>query len=250
MKRIIAIILSILSMFTFSACSNENAVLDEIKTYEITGEIRSLDIEINAADFTIEQGDKFLVESNLKYLTVSNEGGVLKIEDTLKNAVHYNGAILRVFVPSGALFDEVDIETGAAKLTAKTLTAKSLELELGAGNLQIDDLVVYNDAKIEGGAGKLTVKNGTINNLTMHLGVGALSMTAKLLGDNEIEFGVGNSNLTLAGGEEDYKVDIEKGIGSITMGGIALSSSCSKGSGETAVSIKGGVGAVTVSFQN
>ena len=54
--------------------------------------IHSLDIQISAADFKIVSADEFSVESNLKYLSVSEKNGILKIVDEAKSNSNYSNA--------------------------------------------------------------------------------------------------------------------------------------------------------------
>lgn len=253
MKKTICIALILpVALLMLASCTYESVILGESKTYEIAGEIHSLDIEINAADFTIEYGDKFSVESNLKQLSVSENNGVLVIIDEAKPVVShadYVEAVLKLCVPRDTVFENVEITTGAGKLTAESLSANSLNLELGAGKVEFGSLNAYANADIEGGTGNITVNGGTLNNLTLELGVGKLDMAAALLGESDIAFGVGESNLTLLGSKDDYRVEIEKGIGSITFDGNAVSGSYSSGNGKNYVQINGGVGAVNIAFQ-
>ena len=76
-----------------AGCAKTDVVLDEERTFEVTGEILSLDIRINAADFKIESGEKFLLESNLRYLSVTEKDGVLSIVDEAHNKSNYKDAI-------------------------------------------------------------------------------------------------------------------------------------------------------------
>ena len=128
MKRIITVMISVMLLVCLVGCNKQDVVLDETKTYEITSEIHSLDIRINAADFKIVSADEFSVESNLKYLSVSEKDGVLKIADEAKSNSNYTNPILTLYVPNDTVFDDVDIETGAAKMTVDTLSASSIEL--------------------------------------------------------------------------------------------------------------------------
>ena len=115
MKKIIALGLLTISLISLAVgCNRKNVVLEEVKTYEVTSEIHSLDIQINAADFKIESVDKFLVESNLKHLSVSEQNGVLKIVDKAKGNCNYTNAVLTLYVPQSIVFDEIDFEIGAA----------------------------------------------------------------------------------------------------------------------------------------
>ena len=227
-----------------------DVVLDETKVYNVNGQIHSLEVEISAADFTIKRADAFSVESNLKDLSVSEDNGVLTIKDEKKYAVAYTNATLTLYIPSGAAFDKVNITTGAAKLTADSLSAKSVKLQLGAGDVRIERLIASDKADIEGGAGKITIAGGMLNDLELEMGVGELNLTAALRGSSDLNFGVGESNLTLIGSKDDYKVDIEKGIGNITVDGKTVFDFGSSGNGDNRVEIEGGIGAINLKFQD
>lgn len=45
------------------------------------------------------------------------------------------------------------------------------------------------------------------------MGVGKLSLISKLTGNNKIDSGIGEMNLSLIGTLEDYKISLDKGIG-------------------------------------
>ena len=249
MKKYIVTILVFLLLLALASCANENVVLDDSQTYEITSDIHSLDIQINAADFKIVSADDFSVESNLKYLSVSEKDGVLKIVDEAKSNSNYTNAILTLYVPDGIVFHDVDIETGAAKMTVDTLSASSVELKLGAGDVRFESLNASANVDIEGGAGQITIVSGTLNDLTLEMGMGELDLSVALLGNSDLKFGVGESNLTLIGSKDDYKVDVEKGLGSISVDGKNVSDFGSSGNGQSHIHIEGGIGAVHIVFQ-
>ena len=152
-------------------------------------------------------------------------------------------------VTEDTVFQSIEIVTGAARLTADALSANSMELTLGAGQTRFARLNAYSHIEINGGAGEITVSSGTLNNLTFSLGAGKLDMTAALLGQSEINFGVGESKLTLLGQKEDYKLEIQKGLGSITVDGETLIDAYHSGNGKNHVKIEGGIGAANVIFQ-
>jgi len=249
MKKIVVLLLILLFTLPLAGCFRENVVLDELKEYSVTSEIHSLDISISAADFTIEYRDTFGVKSNLKYLSVTEKNGVLTIVDTAKGNATYTDAKLTLYIPKDTVFDDVSIETGAAKMTAETLSTASLKLRLGAGDVSIEELNVTSRADIEGGAGEITVAGGTLNNLKLEMGVGELNMTAALLGNNELDFGIGESNLTVLGSKDDYRIDIEKGLGSVTVDGEKMTDFDTSGNGQHSLEIETGIGAVNLKFQ-
>ena len=193
---------------SLAACNMEEAVLEEVKSYEISGQIHSLDIRISAAEVTVKTGDGFALESNLKNLTVSVNDGVLTVIEENKGARTYTNAMLTLQIPE-MVFDSVKLTTGAAKLTADNLAANSMELALGAGDVYFSSLSAYKSIRMEGGAGKITVADGSLANLSLTMGVGKLELTAALPGNSSLEFGVGESILTLLGGKDAYTLETQ-----------------------------------------
>ena len=173
----------------------------------------------------------------------------MTIADEAKSNSNYSNAVLTLYVPNGIVFDDVDITTGAAKLTADALSISSLELKLGAGDVRFESLHVSSAADIKGGAGQITIASGMLNDLTLDMGVGELNFSGALLGNSDLKFGVGESNLTLIGSKDDYKVGIKKGLGSISVDGKNVSDFGSSGNGQRHIHIEGGVGAVHIVFQ-
>lgn len=232
----------------FGGLFSGDAVLEEMKTYSVGAEVHNLDIEINAADLYIKEGKAFSVESNLKHLKVEEKGGLLTIQETKILSGTYNGAVLTVYIPAGTVFDNVNFTTGAGRLTVGSLAAGTLDFELGAGDVSIDTLIATKSADIEGGAGRITISGGSLEDLELEMGVGQLNLTSALTGNCKMELGVGESNLTLIGNKNDYKLDLEKGLGSISVDGKAVSDFGSSGSGTNKVEINGGIGAINVRF--
>ena len=252
MKKFIVAAL-VLSLLTLTSCASKIDRVGETKSYEIASEIHSLDIQIGAADFIIEHGDRFSVESNLTYLSVCERNGVLAIIEEDHNQIgitDYTDAVLKLCVPSDIVFESVAITTGAAKLTADSLSANYLELELGAGKVLFGCLNAYTNADIEGGAGQITIESGVLNNLALEMGVGELDLTAALLGNSNLSFGVGKSSLTLLGGKDTYKVDIENGLGNIIVDGKTVTDFASSGNGQNYLEIEGGIGTVDIVFKS
>ena len=252
MKKFIVVAL-VFSLLTLTSCASKIDRVGETKSYEIASEIHSLDIQIGAADFIIEHGDGFSVESNLSDLSVRERNGVLAIIEKDHNQIgitDYTDAVLKLCVPSDIAFESVAITTGAAKLTVDSLSANYLELELGAGKVLFGCLNAYADADIEGGAGQITIESGMLSNLTLEMGMGELDLTAALLGNSNLSFGVGKSSLTLLGREDTYTVDIENGLGNITVDGKTVIDFGSSGNGQNYIKIEGGVGTVDIVFKS
>ena len=226
----------------------EDAVDTNVENYSVSSEINKLEIKINAADLTIKQGEKFSVESNLKNLSVNDGNGVLEIKETKILNGNYNGAKLVLYIPSDTVFEKVKINTGAGRLTVDSLSANTMDFELGAGEVTIDNLIASRSVNIEGGAGKITVSGGALCNLDLDMGVGKLKLTSALTGECELDLGVGESDITVLGNRDDYRLRVEKGIGSISVDGVNVSNVNEQGKGKNEIEVNGGVGSVKLSF--
>ena len=247
----VSIIGGMLSVFgLFSGFWGGDAVIENVKTYTVSSDINALDVKINAADFQIKQGEAFSVESNLKHLTVEDKDGVLTIKETKKFGSTYTGAILTLYIPADTVFEKANIVTGAGRFTVDYLSADAMNFELGAGEVTIGSLIAAKYADIEGGAGKITIADGALNNLDLEMGVGQLNLTSVLSGDCSLDSGVGEMNVTLLGNKEDYKLDLEKGIGNISVDGDNISGNSNIGNGINEVEIHGGIGAIHVKFKD
>lgn len=247
---IVAILGGILSVVgVIGLIGSIDGVAEECTTYPVSETVRELRLQISAADFTVEVGDRFSVESNLKDLTVSERNGVLTIREKNTRFKNYTGAVLKLTVPESFVFSSAEVETGAGRVRIDALTAEILQLELGAGEVSIGQLNAIHSAEIEGGAGKITIGGGSLHNLQLDMGVGQMNLTSALLGSSELELGVGETNLHLIGTQTDYTVLVEKGIGNATVAGVEIGDQDRHGTGENRVEITGGVGAIHVDFQ-
>lgn len=235
----------------FGGLFTGDGVLDEAKVYSVSQDILSLEIKVNAADLEIRFGDKFSVESNLEYLTVEEKDGTLEINENTKNTwgVTYNDASLIVYMPSGYSLNNVKIVTGAGRFSVDSLSAEKMHLELGAGEVDIEELNVSSSADIDGGAGEITIRGGVVNNLDLDMGVGELDLTSALLGKNELDYGIGEASLTLIGTQDDYRITFDKGIGSATIDGEDMKDGGVYGNGASSIDISGGVGEVSIEFK-
>ncbi len=225
------------------------ATTEDVKTYTLSSEINSLYVDISAADITVKQGEAFSVESNLKYLAVKEGKGQLTVKENKMLFGNYNNATLIITIPEGVAFDKAELKTGAGRLTVETLCAEVLDCEFGAGEVRIDSLSASVKADIDGGAGKITVSGGSINNLDFDMGVGQFNFTSYLTGDCDLDLGIGESNITLLGTKDCYKLDIEKGLGNITVDGKNVADFGSSGNGQNKLDISGGIGAINVKFE-
>lgn len=238
-----------LGSLSFFFSGNGTEAIGEMQIYDIEGEISSLSIELSGARLKIVTGNAFSVESNHKYISVNSENGKIRISETKKFfGFSTEGVTVILNVPKDFVFDDVNIEAGAGKVEIDTLSADVLELSFGAGEAEIKNLTANSRAKIDGGAGELTIDGGTLCNLKLDMGVGELTLKSCIEGESRLNYGVGEANLTLLGSLEDYKIEIDKGIGEAKLSGESMKDDSVYGSGENFIEIDGGIGAINIEF--
>lgn len=228
---------------------NDN-VLKETKIYEIMDTVTDLELDVKAAELSVVTGEKLKVESNLKNLRVDVKNGKLVVEDKTHNWLGGSGgAKLILSVPEEIVFEEAEISTGAGTVEIDRLQSEQLAMKLGAGEVTLENIDVKSKTKIDGGAGEITIQNSSLCNLDFDIGVGEVKCEAAIPGESEIHTGVGETKLTLKGAKEDYRISVDKGLGSIKIDGQSVSDGQKYGSGKNEVEIDVGVGAVRVDFE-
>lgn len=210
-----------------------------------------LDIELGYAQLTIKTGDKFKVETNDKSITakLENNKSKLTLEEPQKLIHSTDGATVIIYVPEEAVFDLVEIESGAGTIIVESLSVKKISLDLGAGKAEFDELFVTKAADIDCGTGLTVIKGGTINNLDIEIGVGKTEITSNLTGNCYIENGIGTANIKILNSQENYTVNTSSGIGTVSVNGQNISKDSTIGNGENLIKISGGIGNVSLSFE-
>lgn len=225
----------------------DDRVMEKLEELKITEDASVLDIEVKTANIIIKQGEKLKVETNNKYINIKESNNKLFIEETKHNFFGKSSSSdLIIYIPSNLTFDGVAINSGAGKIGIANLSTKNLDLDLGAGKVIINNLNVLESTSIDGGAGKISILNGSIYNLELDMGVGELELSAKLNGNNEIDAGVGRISLNLIG--TDYKIKVDKGIGSTSINGNDVKDDTYYGEGNNIVDIDGGVGSIDIFY--
>lgn len=246
---IIGGIITGLTGVSYILSGRNNDAVGKMQVYPLEGEVSSLSLKLSGAELKIKTSDKFSVKSNHNYISVDIENGQLCINETKKRFPFYpKGVTVILNIPEGFVFDEATVETGAGKVEIDALSADVLNLSLGAGEAQIKNLTANSRADIDGGAGKLTIDGGLLCNLELDMGVGALTLKSRIEGQSRLDYGIGETKLTLLGSREDYQIEIDKGIGEAKLAGEIMRDDSTYGTGENRIEIDGGIGAIGIDF--
>lgn len=247
---IVGIVGGLLQVFGMISWIGDENTYGEMRTYQVSGDVTNLEIDIGASDFEIVMGDAFKVESNYKYLTVEEKGGRLVISQRKAFTVgNLNEVATVLTVPKDFVFKEADITAGAGRMNIEALSANELDIELGAGDTEIRQLNVLHEGEIDGGVGKLSILDGQLCNTDLNIGVGKLEMSGMLTGNSSVDCSVGSVELVLLGSIDDYRIELDKGIGEALLNGEAMNDDMVYGSGNNYIDIEGGIGSMNIVFQ-
>lgn len=211
--------------------------------------IESFKIDISNDDIEIKEGEKFEVKTNNPDVKFYHENSIVKIKSDKTFSWHLSnssrGTII-IYLPNEFNISELDLNLGAGKIDIDKIFVETLLMDLGAGTMTAKEINVYEKATINGGAGKINIYSGTINNLNLKLGAGNASIESDLTGSNTLTTGVGKLNLGLSRSKDNYKFDINKGLGNIILNDFDVSEDTLIGDGETKIKINGAVGNIII----
>ena len=215
--------------------------------------IESFKIDISNDDIEIKEGEKFEVKTNDPDVKFYHENSKVKIKADKTLNWHLSnssrGTII-IYLPNEFNISELDLNLGAGKIDIDKIFVETLLMDLGAGTMTAKEINVYEKAAINGGAGNININSGTINNLNLKLGAGNASIQSDLTGSNTLTTGVGKLNLGLSRSKDNYKFDINKGLGNIILNDFDVSEDTLIGDGETKIKINGAIGNIIINTSN
>ncbi len=234
-----------------STDNNESNNKDIVDLNVPIKDIFNLEIDLDVTNLTIKEGESLKVETNNKYIKTNQNGNILSIKEKDKNLfASDNGGELIIYVPKDYIFNKVEIDMGAGKLNIHDLTSRELELDLGAGKSIINNLDVLNSATLDGGVGSIDIIGGVINNMKLEVGVGNINLDSIITGSSYINAGVGKLYLNILDSFDNYRVSINKGLGSAELNGSKMEDNVVYGTGYNIINIDGGIGSISVKFDN
>lgn len=171
--------------------------------------IRNLDIAAGGCSVVLEdsEDDDFHVEVKRakSYQGYVSGDGTLYLKCIRKSTVNgIDSCKIVLSIPEEYAFDDVEIALGAGEFTGKnTLQASKMEIELGAGTIELKDLDV----------GKFEAE----------VGAGSLEIKGDIREKAEVECAMGSIEMKLAGEMEDYNFNVSVAMGDISIGGRSYS---------------------------
>lgn len=243
---IIVFVLVLLTIYiVFNTTDNVKDTEDSYNNLDIISNIKNYDIKLDSAKLIIEEGNKFTISTNNKYISLTEEESKIKIKE--KDHFSFkNSSTLKITIPKNYSFNNLNIVSDGGIVNISNLNVNELSLQLKAGSLVLNDVIVNDKLTIIGGAGTIDVTNGNVNNLNLNVGVGNCNISAILKGNSVIEAGVGQLNIDLLDSIDNYKIKLTKGIGDITINDTKITDNNTAFNGNKNISLVGGIGPISI----
>lgn len=217
---------------------------DNVRTSYHASDITDIDIELGGTNLIMKESEDEYIwianNSNAKTVKYTLGGGEFKLyygrSVNLWNDIGRNGNIC-LYLPKGMKLNTIDLEMGAGNLESIDLAANEIDMEIGAGDFTIEGMqgnsldisvaagnadigeITAGTVCIEAGAGEITIDNISARELQMEAGAGNIEVKGSIDGNIDIDCGVGNTTLVLQGDVEDYNYQIECALGNISIDG-------------------------------
>ena len=243
---IIVVVLVLLTIYiVFNTTDNVKDTEDSYNNLDIISNIKNYDIKLDSAKLIIEEGNKFTISTNNKYISLTEEESKIKIKE--KDHFSFkNSSTLKITIPKNYSFNNLNIVSDGGIVNISNLNVNELSLQLKAGSLVLNDVIVNDKLTIIGGAGTIDVTNGNVNNLNLNVGVGNCNISAILKGNSVIEAGVGQLNIDLLDSIDNYQIKLTKGIGDITINDTKITDNNTAFNGNKNISLVGGIGPISI----
>ena len=194
-----------------------------------------LDVEYGAGKLEIYYSDVSNItveQEGVKDFRAEQEGDTFFVEGGL-GITNNSKASLRILIPEGMQFEEIDLEIGASDANIRDLKAEEIDIVVGAGVANISN-VNANVLNLEVGAGQANIQNLQVRTL-------------------DLETGVGKVNVEIFGAESDYNYNVECGIGEVKVGnhsysGLGAEQNITNPNALYQMDIECGIGEVDVHF--
>lgn len=208
--------------------NNENFIEFNEKASEVT----KLDIDIGMGSFYIQRGEGnelFISTYNIdpgsfEYniydgcLTVKYSPTVTLMSFDFLN---FDGGESSIFltVPE-KIYDSVNLNMTAGDFYVNGISAKRLSTKSSAGTMYLTE-VNSDNTSLKMTAGDVTVSNSTLKDMFISMTAGDMCLSdCSVYGDNKIKMTAGDLTMNLVGNRQDYKINVDKALGSVYIDGM------------------------------
>lgn len=213
----------------------------------------NLEISVGGGEVYVEQTDdeQITIEiSNDGRMQCYQKNGTLYIKGAMKSG--FNGCTMKVYMPKSMQFKDYLVELGAGTVEIDEVIATKMDLDIGAGTLEVKKLVC-DDVEVEMGAGEIDLYGMEVGELDCAIGMGDACMEGIVNGNVSIECAMGSATLMLEGNQKDFNYGVECSMGDIVLGtnsysGAATEQNIDNGA-DKEMNLSCSMGSISVSFE-
>lgn len=236
----------------FTAHTGDGKLIKSSTTETIPlASIKNLNLNMSTGDITIKTAGadefKISIEGNngLRYYEQDNTLYITGDKDLSDGEVE-------LILPANTTFDNATFNIGAADLSIEKLECKNLNLEVGAGEADMNKITVSDMAVISIGAGELNIDSASLNNADIELGMGEFDFDGIITGNLDLDCGMGEASLDLNDAKDNHTINTDCAMGAITVDGATSVSFGNKikedGDSSSVYNISCGMGSVNIDF--
>ena len=243
-----------MASFVYSFTKNdENEVSADYKFEQV----ENIKVDVGAINVDLITGDHFEVQipegkdnvkvrlEDKKTLVVKQKSGWFHFDIASNRS---NKRRIVIIVPKDFYARKVELDLGTGNMKIEQLHTKELQLDGGVGNVKGKN-IESERTKIDGGVGNIEFENVKFNDLNFDCGVGNVGISGEITGKSEIHCGVGNVDVEVDDSIENYDLEIQSDVGKVCVNGEKVKDYEREGvSAKHSLEIDGDVGSVDLDF--
>ncbi len=194
--------------------------------------IENLDLELAAGNLHIKEGDTFrvtgknIIKDSLEVGVDNNTLYIKEKEDYgwgwlvhIGQFFYSNEADITVTIPKNFTAKTTELEVHAGELDLEKLTTDHLDVKVRAGDVVLDKLTVTTKASIDVSAGKVIGEDFNGKNLEIDVSAGSCSLEGAFYDTLDMECSAGHIKIDSSLEENQYSYDLDQSAGSIHVNG-------------------------------
>ena len=225
----------------------------------IEGQATKIATEVGGCALKFEVSDDnqiYMEASNVEKMQTYVKDGTLIIrakKTKIGNISENQGTKITVYLPKDQVFEELDLDLGAGALDMnQAIQAKKVTLDVGAGAFSANGLKAE-DIDISVGMGAVKLREMEVGALKASVGMGAFSFDGVLNGDAKLECAMGSIDGKIKGDEKSYNYQVNGAMGEVKVGstgakGVAKEWSQDNGADRT-ITLECSMGSAKISFE-
>jgi hypothetical protein len=220
---------------------------------EILDDFDVIRLNVAAAEVFLESGSEFSIAYNgseeyRPQYSVENRALTVKSGNKKVHIGTKLESTITITVPEDAVLDKIDLSVNAGNMEIRGADAKDITIDLDAGNVEVYN-GTYTTVSADVDAGNLTFENCVLTSAEMDTDMGNIELKSCAFDTLEAEADMGNIEVRSSQSLDDYDIQLETDLGSITVNGQSYSGGYhATGSGTKRVEISVNMGNAELTY--